>query len=178
MLRSTLLAVLFAFSATTFADDFRYSSLTGSYGTIDSDGSSIDANIWALGLLFAVSDDFHLVAGYSTAESDLGNEVDSLSVGIGYHHSIADAVDIVGQVTYEYAEASAPGFVGFDDNGLGVGIGLRFAATDLVELNGSVNYADLGQFGDNTSLSAGVILNLTDSFSVGANGTWDDDISV
>jgi opacity protein-like surface antigen len=178
MFRSTLLVALFAFSATAAADDFRYSSVTASYGIIEADGSSVDADTMGLGLSFAVSEDFFLTAGFSTAESDLDREIDTLAAGFGYHHSISDRLDLVGQLSYQRMEFSGAGLVSQDDDGFGLGVGLRFAATELVELNASIDYVDLDLLGDDTAFGAGVLFNVTDSFTLGLNGTWDDNISV
>lgn len=178
MLRSLLFVLLIAFSGAAFADEFNYNSLTLSYGTIDIDNSSIDADSIGLDLSFALGESFLLVGGYSVAEDDLSTEITNWNGGIGYHYPITKTVDFVADVTYEYIDISVPLFGSVDDNGFGASAGLRANATEFIELNAFVNYIDMDLLGDDTAFSAAALFNLTDSFAVGVSGQWDDDVAV
>lgn len=182
MLRSSLLVILFAFSGAAIADDFNYNAFTISYGQTDFDdinvdGSSIDANVWA-----EVSESFFVFGSYGVAdlEDDFGinADADSWSAGIGHHLGLTESVDLVSRVSYEYIDLTVPGFGSVDDSGYGLGLGLRYALSGAIELNAGVDYVDLSDSGDETSFNGGVLLNLTDSFTVGLNGEFGDDVTV
>ncbi|MFT5500280.1 MAG: hypothetical protein ACI88G_000408 [Woeseiaceae bacterium] len=178
MLRSTLLVILFAFSATAIADDFSYSAITLSYGQTELDDLNIDGDSVGLGVNFEVGESFFVFGSYGVGEldDDFGNtaDLDQWSAGIGHHYAMSESVDLVTQFSYEYVELSVPG-VSIDDDGFGLGVGLRYAASEKVELNGGLKYVDLNDSGDDTSFGAGALYNFTDSFSMGLSGNWGDD---
>ncbi len=176
MLRSILLVILFAFSATVYADGFNYNHVTASYGQIDFDDSSSDGDLFGIEGSFAVSESFHVFAGYGVGEiEDTSVEMDQWNVGLGYNNSLSDRVDLVVGLSYEYIELSTPGQISIDDNGIGVSVGLRMAATDKLEVDAGISYVDFSDRGDNTAFGGGVLYNFTDSFALGANVSFDDD---
>lgn len=178
MLRSTLLVILFAFSATAIADDFSYSAVTLTYGQTELDDIDVDGDSIGLGASFEVGESFFVFGNYATGEldDDFGNsaDADEWSVGLGHHFALSESVDLVTQLSYEYIELSALG-ISVDDDGFGLGVGLRYAASEKIELNGGVQYVDLNDSGDDTSFGAGALYNFTDSFSMGLSGNWGDD---
>jgi opacity protein-like surface antigen len=180
MLRSTLLVILFAFSATAIADDFSYSAITLSYGQTELDDFDVDGDSIGLGVNFEVGESFFVFGSYGTGEleDNLGNTLDSdtWNAGIGHHYAISESVDLVTQFSYEYIEFSALG-ISADDDGFGLGVGLRYAASEKIELNGGLKYVDLNDSGDDTSFGAGALYNFTDSFSMGLSGNWGDDVT-
>ena len=178
MLRSTLLIILFAFSTTVYADGFNYSSVTASYGQIDFDDFSSDTDLFGIEGSFAVSESFHVFAGYGVGEiedSVSSVDMDQWNVGLGYNNSLSDRIDLVVGLSYEYIELSAPGLISIDDNGIGLSVGLRMAATENLEVDAGVSYVDFSDGGDNTAFGGGVLYNFTESFAVGANVSFDDD---
>ncbi len=179
MLRSTLLVILFAFSATVYADGFNYNHVTASYGQIDFDDlDDVDTDIFGLEGSFSVSDSFHVFGGYGVGEiEDNITSVDltTWNAGLGYNTSLSDSIDLVARLSYEYIELSEPGQISIDDNGVGISVGLRMAATDKFEVDAGISYVDLSDGGDNTTFGGGVLYSFTDSFALGANVSFDDD---
>ena len=112
-------------------------------------------------------------------EDDLGDSVDVTlyDLGFGYHMPLTDRVDLVGSVSYEYAELSDSGF-SFDENGFGFGIGLRAKAGNALEFNAGIQQVDLDDFpGDGTFLDLGALYSLTDNLQIGLDGSFGDDLS-
>ena len=184
MLRSTLLVILFAFSATAVADDFKYSSVTVGYMNVEFDddfGSSVDGDLFGINGSVAIGESFFAFASYATGDVEDavgdGVDMDQANIGFGHHLSLSENVDLVTSLSYEYIELSDQG-ISIDENGLGLGVGLRFAATDNVEINGGINYVDYGDiFGDRTSFDAAFLYNFTENFTVSVGGEWGDDVT-
>ena len=179
MLRSILLVILFAFSATVYADGFNYNSVTATYGQIDFDDlSGVDTDLFGIEGSFAVSESFHVFAGYSVGEiedSVSSVDMDQWNVGLGYNTSLSDRVDLVVGLSYEYIELSAANQISIDDNGIGLSVGLRMAATEKLEVDAGISYVDFSDGGDNTAFGGGVLYNFTESFALGASISFDDD---
>lgn len=178
MLRSTLLVILFAFSATAFADDFNYNFVQIGYGEaeidntggIDGDGPSIFGSV-------AVSDRFHVFGEYQTADFGQGVDLSQLEAGLGYNVPVSEKVDIVARLSYINMEVDSPqGSV--DESGYAIGAGIRGMVSERVELNGGLDFVDLDESDSETRAKAGILFNVTDSISIGANGTWWDDVTV
>jgi opacity protein-like surface antigen len=177
MLRSTLIFLLLALSAAASAEDFNYNYVSAGFGTIEFDGVNADGDGFAIGGSFAISDSFHVFAGYDTADLDFGVDANTWNAGIGYNTSVSDAIDLVAKLSYEYFEIDVPVAGSVDDNGLGLGVGLRFAASEAVELNAGIDYVDYSDGGDDTFFVLGGRYNFNNAFSVGLDGRWGDDIS-
>jgi len=180
MMRSILVMVLFAFSASVYADGFNYNSVTLSYGQMQFDDLDVDGDSIGISGSFEVGEKFFLAAGYG--KSDIGDnfisaDIDSWSAGVGYHMPMSDRFDLVTSLSYEYVDISVDGFGSESDNGIGIGAGVRFAATEKFEIDGGVSYVDYSDGGDDTSFGLGFLYNFTDSFSAGASGNWGDDTS-
>ena len=179
MLRSIVLVILFAFSATVYADGFNYNSVTATYGQIDFDDlSGVDTNLFGIEGSFAVSESFHVFAGYGVGEIEdnvSSVDMDQWNVGLGYNTSLSDRVDLVVGLSYEYIELSAANQISIDDNGIGLSVGLRMAATEKLEVDAGISYVDFSDGGDNTAFGGGVLYNFTESFALGASVSFDDD---
>ena len=179
MLRSIVLVILFAFSATVYADGFNYNSVTATYGQIDFDDlSGVDTDLFGIEGSFAVSESFHVFAGYGVGEIEdnvSSVDMDQWNVGLGYNTSLSDRVDLVVGLSYEYIELSAANQISIDDNGIGLSVGLRMAATEKLEVDAGISYVDFSDGGDNTAFGGGVLYNFTESFALGASVSFDDD---
>ena len=178
MKRSLLLMALFAFSASAYADDFGYSSVTASYGLIEFDDFDADGDSLGISASVEVGDSFFVFGSYGMAEIDdnfVTADIDAYNLGVGFHMPLSDKMDLVASASYEYAEISIPGFVSDDDSGYGLGLGVRFAATEKIEINGSVNFVDFSDAGNDTTLGAAFLYNFTNSFTLGVAGNWSDD---
>jgi opacity protein-like surface antigen len=180
MLRSTLLVILFAFSGVAFADDFNYNQVTVSYGQIDLDDIDADGDVIRINGSAAVSETFHVFAGYGVGEVDnaFGSaDIDQWNVGLGYNTTLSESVDLVVGLSYEYLDVDEVGFPSTDDSGFGLGVGLRMAASEKLEITAGISYVDYSDFGDNTAFSGGLLYGFTENFSLGLNARVDDDIT-
>lgn len=147
------------------------------YGQVNIDDPDIDGDGFGIGGSFALTDQFHLFAGYSTADLDFDVDATNFDVGFGFNTPLADNIDVVATLAYVYVELDAPGFGSADDNGLGGGLGLRALVNPQVELFGGVEYIDLSDSGSDTALNLGGRYNFNQQFAVGLSGSWSDDAS-
>jgi opacity protein-like surface antigen len=177
MLRSSLLIVVLAFSATASAEDFDYNWLSFGYGMIDFDDINVDGDALGIDGSLAFNEDFHAFASYAAADLDFGIDATTFDIGVGYNTELSDVVDAYARLSYEYVEIDVPGFGSEDDNGFGFGVGMRFAATQQLELEGAIQYVDLNDSGDETALVLGGLYSFTPAFAVGLFGEWGDDVT-
>ena len=75
------------------------------------------------------------------------------------------------------AEIEASGFGSEDEDGFGATIGMRGMVSDQVELFGTLSYVDLGD-DDGTAIGGGALYSFTDTFALGANVEFDDDVTI
>lgn len=180
MLRSILLVILFAFSASVYADDFNYNLVTVSYGQLEIDDVDLDGDVIRLNGSAAINESIHVFAGYGVGDVDnafTSGDIDQWNIGLGYNTSLSDSVDFVAGLSYEYLDVSQTGFPGTDDSGFGLSAGLRMAASDKLEVNAGISYVDYSDFGDNTAFSGALLYGFTESFSLGLNARVDDDFT-
>lgn len=170
--------------------DISYRYLELGYVNIDTDDvlPGIDADADGFGIRFstALHPNVHMFASYSSVDTDnFDIDVTTWEAGLGYNHDIAEKTDIVLTVGYGYADADANN-VDVDDSGYSLGAGLRHmvindfiraSVLDGIELKGQVDYVDFDDFGDDTSLTAGMLFHFNPAFSLGIEGTWGDDAS-
>jgi hypothetical protein len=145
------------------------------YGQVNFDSPDIDGDGFGIGGSYALTDQFFLLANYSTADLDFDVDYTDFNVGFGFNSPISDTIDFVATLSYVYVELEAPGFGSEDDNGLGGGLGLRALVNPQIELFGGVEYIDLSDSGSDTSLGAGARYNFNEQFAVGFAGSWSDD---
>ena len=182
MLRSSLVILILAFSASANAQNFDYSYLTLGYANTDFDAFDADGDGFTLGGSYAFTNKLHGFASYQTAdlESSLapGSSVDAtrMNAGIGYNTTMSPKLDMFARLSYEYLDFD-DGTGSVDDSGLGFGVGLRFAASDQLELDAGIKYVDYGDFGDDTSLQVGGLYDFTDTFSLGLAVDTSDDVT-
>ena len=177
MLRSSLLVMLLAFSASASAQGFDYNWLGFGYGTIDFDDFNADGNELGIDGSLGFHEDFHAFASYASADLDFGIDRTTFDIGVGYNTELSNVVDAYARLSYEYVEVDVSGFGSQDDNGYGFAVGMRFAATEQLELEGAIDYVDLNDSGDETALVLGGLYNFTPAFAVGLFGKWGDDVT-
>jgi hypothetical protein len=178
MLRSTLTFLLFAFSASVFAQDINYNLGQVSYGQVEFDDSFVDVDGDGFGFSgsLAFNDNVHGFADYQTAGLDFGVDLNLLELGFGYNTALSDNTDFVGRAGYVRVEADAPGVPSADETGFSLGIGVRSAITDALELHGGVDYVDLDD--SETRVRAGFLYDFTESLAAGVDGTWWEDVNI
>ncbi len=92
------LALLLALPATASAQSIGYSYLEAGYSRIE---SVPDADGWAVNGSVALSDNFHLFAGYSQNETSRGSiDLDIFNVGVGYNHILSSRLHLLGRAGY------------------------------------------------------------------------------
>ena len=133
---------------------------------IDGDGLTLSGS-------FELTDDWHVVASYGTADLDNGIDVDTWAVGAGYRHPLKNNVDLYGRVLYISSEADTPGPGDPDEDGLGLQLRIRARVNDDVEVEGGIQHIDVGD--SDTSLQAGVRYHFSDKLSAGLGLTFAGD---
>lgn len=159
------------------ASGLKYTFVEIGYGQTSIDNPDIDGDGFGIGGSYALTDQFHLFAGYSTADLDFDIDATEFDVGFGFNTPLSDTIDVVASLSYVYVELDAPGVGSADDNGLGGGLGLRALVNPQIELFGGFQYIDLSDSGSDTSLGAGARYNINEQFAVGLAGSWSDDAS-
>ncbi|MEM8814620.1 MAG: hypothetical protein AAFX56_09205 [Pseudomonadota bacterium] len=178
-MRTVICSLLLILSSPVFADDLNYNFFQLSFDRVELDddfGLDVDGDSWAFAGSFEVAESWFVFADYGMGDFDFGVDLDQWSVGGGFHTPVANNVDFVATAAYVGADISAGG-LSVDDNGLGASIGLRAMVTPNVELNGTISYVDLGDFGDDTSLSGSAWWNFTEQFALGVRAGVADDVT-
>lgn len=178
MLRYGLLVLLVFAGATAVAEEVSYSFVQAGYQRVDFDvggGSNVDGDGFGVGGSVAVGDTWHIVANYSTADFDLGVDLDEFSIGAGYHFGIAQNADFFAELLYVQLDASASGFSA-DDSGLGANVGLRSMISETLELFGHISHVDLDDAGNSTTVGAGLWYTVSGNLAVGLSASFDDDV--
>jgi len=180
MMRSTLVAILFVFSASVYAEGLDYTYFQGSYGQVTFDNSLVDVDGSGFGISgsYAATESIHFYGEYQTSELDFGVDLDFLEAGIGYHMPISETLDFVGELGLIQVEIGAAGVPSFDENGMTLGVGLRGMVGEALELNGSLDYVDFSDADGETRINVGFQYNFTETFSAGASATVWEDINV
>ena len=176
-------ALLLSFGSVQAAESPRWDSASISYQSVDVDGDKLTG--FAISGSKLLGEDFFVVGSYGNASDDIeiynsSVEVDfnTLSVGLGYRHSISQTTDVFGVVSYEDMEVEAS-YQGDSEseseNGYGLTIGVRSMVSEKVELSGSLKYVDIA---DETETAFGVsaLYNFTDQFSAGVGYSKADDV--
>jgi len=133
---------------------------------IDGDGLTLEGS-------FELTDDWHVVASYGTADLDNNIDVDTLAVGAGYRHPLKSNVDLYGRVLYINSDVDLPGPGDADDDGLGLQLRIRALVNDDLEVEGGIQHVDVGD--SDTSLQAGIRYNFNDKLSAGLGLTFAGD---
>lgn len=176
MKRSILLLLLaFGFAGNANAE-FSYDYVNGSWGQVDFDDLNVDGDGFGIDLSVGIAENFHVFGGVESAGLDFNVDVTRWGAGIGFNTPLSDVMDVIGTLSYEGIQVDTP-LGNADDDGFGFGVGLRVAASNLVEIFGGISYVDFSDSGDDTAFDIGALFNATDNFSVGLNGTFDDDVT-
>ncbi len=182
MLRSSLFVLILALSASASAEKFDYNYLYLGYGNTDFDIVNADGDGFTVGGSFAISDSIHAFAGYDTADLESVVDLNRLKVGIGYNTGLSDTVDMYARLSYETIDFDLPVILlppgtDTDDSGYGLSVGVRFAASDDLELNAGLRRVDYSDLGDDTGIEAGGVYSFNETWSLGLQGEFSDDVS-
>jgi predicted porin len=158
-------------------DKVSYNFVDAAYLVVDIDGLSKDADGFGLRGSVELTDNIFLFASYVDLSAKVfGFNVDEqdYAVGVGYDWSMSDTMSLYGKVAWVRAEGDAAGF-SVDEDGFSLGVGLRAFVLDPLELEGAITYADLGDFGDSTTLGLAARYYFTKQFAVGVEAGLSDD---
>jgi len=176
-------ALLLSLGTAQAAESPRWDSASISYQSVDVDGDKLTG--FAVSGSKLLGEDFFVIGSYGNASDDIeiynsNVEVDfnTLSVGLGYRHSISQSTDFFGVVSYEDVEVEASyqgNSESVSDNGYGLRIGVRSMLSEKVELSGSIQYMDIA---DETETAFGIsaLYNFTEQFSAGVGYSKADDV--
>lgn len=157
------------------AEGFSYNVLEGSYLSSDLEGTSVDADGFAIG----GSVEFNRnVFGFASL-NDLSYENTSIdsnqfTAGVGFHWALNPRLDLVSGLSYERLEAEVAN-VSATESGYGLQVGLRGMVAQNLEVTGGVKYIDLGNGIDDTTLSIGGRYYFTPAFAGGIDVSDNDD---
>ena len=179
MMKSLLSKTVFAaagimLSSATLAEDFSYTNISIAYvaaaefGDEDYDGYRVTGRL-------ALNDALFLQASQTSLESEdplsIGGgplttqDVDSTSIGLGFHHSLLEALDIVLSVSFLDAETFIDQVI-VDSDGFDIGVGARYAVGNRIEVNGTLRHLSLDE-NDSTLFQADARYFLTKVISFG-----------
>jgi len=177
MFRLVTAATILALSTAASADtpSYNYATLGWQKVSLDDGPFDVDGDGLGIGGSFEVADNWHVVGGYSSIGFDFGIDLNSLSIGAGYHTAISDTTSAYANVLWVNSEVEVSGGPSFDDDGFGLGIGLRSNITDRVELEGGLSYLDYGD-GSGMAASAAGWYKFTDAFSLGVTLAAEEDV--
>ena len=180
MVRSILLTILIAFSASAGAQALSYNYFQGSYGRVDLDDSSFSAEGEGFGVSgsIAINENFNIAGEYQTADMDFGVDLSVLEVNLGYHTPISENLDIVAQLGYLNVEVDAAGFTSADDDAFLIGGGVRAAVSNNAEIHGGLDYIDFDQGDGEMRANAGFLIGLTDEMDIGLKASFWDDVNI
>lgn len=149
------LALSLALPAAAQAQDISYTYLEGGYTRIE---SAFEADGWAVNGSAAISDDFHVFAGYS--QSDLNGfnaDLDIFNVGIGYNHAFSKNLHGLARFGYENFDANLGGSI----DAWFTEVGVRAALGSHVEGWALAGYEDPEDFSGDFYAKIGTLINIT-----------------
>lgn len=148
ILAAALLAVA-SFGASA-ADPLSYTYVQAGYNRVNVDVTEnvdMDFDGFAAQGSFEFAENFHVFGGYASSSNDdfIDMDLNEYSVGVGFHHEIADSADALVEVSYinREVEASLFGVSASEDvDAYRASAGLRGAFNDHVVGTLKVNYTD------------------------------------
>lgn len=173
MKNSMALLSLVALPVAAFADGFDYTYVEAGIVNTKIDVGPFDVDGDGLGVngSFALTDNVHLIAGYSDQHYDFSLDGSVLTLGGGFNTPINTDLDFVAQLSYYDVEVGS-GFGSADDTGLGIGAGIRARPGADLELDAGLTYVDLDE--SDTVLNVGVRYYFSKTFAI-AGGLSDND---
>lgn len=178
LLLSTLCIAGFS-SGAAFAEQApKWDFVQASYMKIDIDDTDFEPSGLAISGSALLDQDVFVTGSYAALSEDaFGTDIDfnTMSIGLGYKHSVNTTTDVFGVISYEYAEVEARG-EDEDDSGFGLTAGVRSMVTEQVELSGAISYIDIADDSE-TSFSVGADYFMSSEFSLGVAFSTSSDAS-
>lgn len=172
----TATLMLAALPLAAHTEDMSYSYVDLGYIETDIDGVGPKADGFATRGSVGFAENFFAFGEYSNQSINV-IDIEQYAVGLGYHHGLTEALDLVGRAGWIKADVSSGG-ASVDDDGYLVSAGLRGQVGERVELEGGLIYTDFGgSSGDDTAFAFGGRYHFNDTFAVGAEYQQSDDLS-
>ena len=180
MLRYALIGVLMLSGAAAMADDISYSRIQATYQEVDLDaggGVDVDGDGFGVGGSIAFSDNWYGFVNYSTADLESVVDLTILTIGGGWHTAISTNTDFYAELGFADGEIEVSGFGSEDDSGYSVEVGIRTMMNENLELYGNIGQVDFDDFGDGTSIGAGLWYTVSGNLALGLGADFEDDVS-
>jgi hypothetical protein len=172
-------AVAALLAGPALAEGFSYNNLElGFIGTeIEDIEPGVDLEGDGLGISGSVEfgPSIHGFASIRGVEYEEELDVGSFSVGLGFNHSLAPALDLFSGISYERIKLELDGASDIIEEGYGLTAGLRGRVGERLELTAGVKYTDYGDDLDDTTLMAGGRYYFTRNFAAGLDYSENDD---
>jgi len=130
-----VLAMAVALPQAAQAESLSYSYVEGGYANNDFDNSMFGSfdGVYGKGSVAFGDSGFFAAGSYKPSSGDIfgssGYDIDSTSLGLGYHHAIADKVDFVAQLDYVHTSVN----FGSSIEGYRVSAGVRSSFSEKFE---------------------------------------------
>ena len=180
MLRYLSIGALMLSSAVAMADGPSYSYIGANYQEVDVDlggGFDVDGDGYGVNGSAEIGESWYVFVDYSTFDFESVVDINSLSVGAGYHSAISEKTDWFGTLGYVDQEVDVSGLGSFSEDGFGASLGVRSMVNPKLELYGAVGYVDLGAGADGTSFAAGLWYTVSGNLALGLGFDTDDDVT-
>ena len=134
-------------------------------GDVDGDGFTIEGSL-------ALADRVHVIGGLAFQEFDLGIDINSQRIGIGFNTPLTETVDFVasGELIRVDIETN---FGDDDDTGYGINIGVRGLASEQLEFSGIASFVDVTE--SDFGISFAGIYYPAPQWGIGASVSLSDD---
>ncbi len=173
-----ILAGVLMANAAMAADGPQYTYVEAGYSWIDYDDVNADGDALNIGGSLAVTDMFHLFAGYQDGEIEIGNfdvDVSTMQLGGGMNIELSPTVDLVATAAWARADLDANAFGSDNEDGYALGVGVRAMVMPQLELNGGVSYVDISD--DDTALTVGAVYSFNEMFALTAGASFGDNVT-
>ncbi len=169
--------VLLVLVVPALAESPRYTYGQVGFTEIEPDGGGNSGDGPALRFSFAVQPRIFVFGDFLQTDYD-GPEQTTWSAGVGGRLVTLGRADLFAELAYVDTELEAVlpifGPVSVSEEGYRAGAGVRARVGKRIELNGGINHLDLGDGADDTSLGAGLLVDLTRRLALGLAATHSD----
>jgi hypothetical protein len=175
---ATLGAAAALLAGPALADGFSYNNIEARFISTEIEdvepGVNLDGDGFEINGSVEFGSTIHGFAALSSTEYEDAVDVGALSVGLGFNHSLAPALDLVSGVSYERLKVE----VGSErqiEEGVGVHAGLRGRVGDRVELTAGLKYSHFGDDLHDTTIQFGGRYYFSRNFALGLDYSENDD---
>ncbi|RNF83595.1 outer membrane beta-barrel protein [Montanilutibacter psychrotolerans] len=173
------------FAATAGEHSYTYVELDANRQVIESTGSDLDLDGFAVKGSFEFAESFSVFGGYQRGEeslrSNFGPSVDftgeQAHIGLGYHHGVSDSTDLLVEVSYIKSQADIEGFEVIDGDDGRVSVGVQSALGEKVDAWVKANYTDGDVYDSEFSATAGLLVKFNKTWGLVGEIEAGDDVT-